>query len=101
MSFNQVQVLQTNIRGKKLILYETLLEMNCLNSLSHYKSCAKTRGRVSCCSTCMSVFGCFMVVTCFILTGALLYMHFQLKENVEKIRAEINAGEYMLCLIFK
>lgn len=48
------------------------------------------QGRVSCCSTCMSVFGFFMVVTCFICIGALLYMHLQLKENVEKIREEVN-----------
>lgn len=48
------------------------------------------QGRVSCCSTCMSVFGFFMVVACFICIGALLYMHLQLKENVEKIREEVN-----------
>lgn len=54
---------------------------------------SNTRGRVSCCSTCMSVFGFFMVVTCFICIGALLYMHLQLKENVEKIREEVNKGD--------
>lgn len=34
-----------------------------------------------------------MVVTCFICIGALLYMHLQLKENVEKIREEVNKGD--------
>lgn len=34
-----------------------------------------------------------MVVTCFICVGALLYMHLQLKENVEKIREEVNKGD--------
>ena len=56
----------------------------------------KTRGRVSCCSMCMSVFGFFLVVTCFICTTALIYMHLQLKENVEKIREEVNKGDFLV-----
>ncbi|XP_060072291.1 EF-hand calcium-binding domain-containing protein 14-like isoform X1 [Ylistrum balloti] len=62
-------------------------------SLSAQKSFMRNKGHGSAGCSCVTVFGIFLVGTCLLACVALLWMHFQMKQDLDEMRDKISSVE--------
>ncbi|XP_033737240.1 EF-hand calcium-binding domain-containing protein 14-like isoform X2 [Pecten maximus] len=62
-------------------------------SLSAQKSFMRNKGHGSAGCSCITVFGIFLVGTCLLACVALLWMHFQMKRDLDEMRDKISSVE--------